>query len=84
VKKVPNTSGQGVGRRSYQKAYAKTASSKTSDVLEGRKLSSPKIPGVEGKADYRKESVKSSTFNSTDYNVDFHHTGRDTLPGWSK
>lgn len=69
--RVPKTSG-GASRRAYQRGYSKTANNKTSRMLGGNKVSTPK--GDTPKAPKSAKS-KSPERYSKDFNVSFGNTG---------
>jgi hypothetical protein len=70
--RVPKTSG-GASRRAYQRGYSKTANNKTSRMLGGSKLSTPK--GDTPKTPKGGKSSKSPERYSKDFNVSFGNTG---------
>jgi hypothetical protein len=71
--RVPKTSG-GASRRAYQRGYSKTATNKTSRLIGGNKLRTPKSDAPSTPKSGGKSS-KSPERYSKDFNVSFGNTG---------
>lgn len=74
--RVPKTSG-GASRRAYHRAYAKTGANKTSRLLGGNKLRTPKGSTSESGVARASKGAKSKSPErySKDFNVSFGSTG---------
>jgi hypothetical protein len=72
--RVPKTSG-GASRRAYHRAYAKTGANKTSRLLGGNKLRTPKDDTPSAPKSSKGAKSKSPERYSKDFNVSFGNTG---------
>jgi hypothetical protein len=72
--RVPKTSG-GASRRAYQRGYSKTANNKTSRLIGGNKLRTPKGDTPSTPKSSKGAKSKSPERYSKDFNVSFGNTG---------